>query len=358
MPSSLRSIASTRAVLWAVSGFTLTLAACSDPDAAKQGEPTAAAAPAAVQERLAQLRALAAERKWTFEVGPTPAMQIPLEKLAGTRIDPAQYELIAANRNAFAAEAGPLYARLLAAQKIRLLSTGCVATSPLCNLQPKMTPVRSQSGCGSCWAFTAMGAWEGAYNVFYGGAPDTSEQQVLTCASAGTCQGGWWDPVYAWMMGTAVGTEAQTPYTASDGPCLAHPPATSKVATWGFVTAKWEIPSVPQLKQALVANGPLAIAVRATPAFQAYTSGVFNENAAGAINHGVVLVGWDDSKQAWRIKNSWNTGWGEQGYMWIRYGTNSVGYAATWVKPLAPRFGGQLDPRIFELFNRFEAMRR
>jgi cathepsin L len=203
-----------------------------------------------------------------------------------------------------------------------------------------------------------MGAWEGAYNVFYSNAPDTSEQQVLTCSGAGTCAGGWWDPVYAWMIGTAVGTEADTPYSGVDGPCLQHPPASSKVAAWGFVTTKWALPSVDQIKQSLVANGPLAVAVRATPAFQAYRSGVFNENAPGDINHGVVLVGWDDGRQAWRIKNSWGTGWGEQGYMWIRYGSNSIGYAATWVKPLAPRFRGAVDPRLLQLFNRFQVTRR
>src|SRR5690242_7394621 len=155
-----------------------------------------------------------------------------------------------------------------------------------------------QNGCGSCWYFTAMGAWEGAYNIYYGRAVDTSEQQLLTCSSAGSCQGGWWDPVYQWMTGTPVGSEADTPYTAADGPCVAHPPGFAKVATWGYVTIKWEIPPIDKIKQALVDHGPLAVAVNATSAFQAYRSGVFNENASGGINHGVVLVGWDDTKQA------------------------------------------------------------
>jgi hypothetical protein len=69
-----------------------------------------------------------------------------------------------------------------------------------------------------------------------------------------------------------------------------------------------------------------------TPAFKAYMSGVFNEGSNADINHAVTLVGWDDSQQAWRIKNSWGTGWGESGYMWIAYTANKIGYAASWVQ--------------------------
>jgi cathepsin L len=47
-----------------------------------------------------------------------------------------------------------------------------------------------------------------------------------------------------------------------------------------------------------------------------------------SINHAVILCGWDDAKGAWLLKNSWGTGWGENGFMWIKYGCNKVGYGA------------------------------
>ena len=43
-----------------------------------------------------------------------------------------------------------------------------------------------------------------------------------------------------------------------------------------------------------------------------------------------MLIGWDDSKQAWLVKNSWGTGWGEGGYAWIHYGANDIGRTGTW----------------------------
>lgn len=35
--------------------------------------------------------------------------------------------------------------------------------------------------------------------------------------------------------------------------------------------------------------------------------------------HAVVITGYDDSKQAFKIKNSWGEGWGDEGYGWLPY---------------------------------------
>lgn len=63
------------------------------------------------------------------------------------------------------------------------------------------------------------------------------------------------------------------------------------------------------------------------------------------INHGVTIIGWDDSKHAWLIKNSWGTLWGdtggygtERGYMWIDYNTNNIGIATAWVDARSNRW--------------------
>jgi cathepsin L len=132
-----------------------------------------------------------------------------------------------------------------------------------------------------------------------------------------------------------VATETAYPYTATDTACKPVPKI-YYVTTWGYVIPTGGIPSVDQMKAALCEHGPLAIAVRVTDAFQAYTSGVFNEKAAGAINHAITLIGWDDKKHAWLIKNSWGTGWGEAGFMWIDYDSNSVGDGAAWVDARRP----------------------
>ena len=49
---------------------------------------------------------------------------------------------------------------------------------------------------------------------------------------------------------------------------------------------------------------------------QSYIGGVFDEHELGTpnqpINHAVTLIGWDDDKGAWLIKNSWGQAWGGQ----------------------------------------------
>lgn len=303
-----------------------------------------------MKARIDSLAAQKTRENWSFEVGYTEAMDIPLEKLAGTVI-PENVLEIATAQNKFAIEARKLDIEIT--KKLPPVVQVCTASNSQFDwtTKGKVTPVRNQGGCGSCWAFGAMGAYESSYAIRNNKLVDGSEQDALNCATyangddAGSCSGGWYDPVFNWMLGNTLATEATVPYTASNHACTSADGDYSAVA-WGFVTEKQAIPTVNQLKAALCEHGALAIALRATSAFQGYTSGVFNQNDTGPVNHAVTLVGWDDTKQAWRIKNSWGTGWGESGYMWIKYTSNKVGYAAAWVD--APR-NSVINPKVFDL---------
>jgi len=93
----------------------------------------------------------------------------------------------------------------------------------------------------------------------------------------------------------------------------------------------------------LLRHGPLVIYVSDTPDFNGYHGGLFEEKTAadakGYTNpHAVLLVGWDDTRGArgaWKIKNSWGTRWGEQGFMWMARGNNQFGTDATWVRAMS-----------------------
>src|SRR5262249_6084435 len=120
-------------------------------------------------------------------------------------------------------------------------------------------------------------------------------------------------------------------YRPGQGCCWDGAPHDLRAVNWGYVNASVDIPSVSEIKHAVVNHGPLSVAVNATGAFQAYNGGVFNENDPGGINHCVLITGWDEDKKAWHVKNSWGTGWGEKGYIWIHYNSNKIGYRAAWV---------------------------
>ncbi len=204
----------------------------------------------------------------------------------------------------------------------------------------KVTPVRHQRQCGCCWAFTAAAVLESNFMIRNNWTTDLSEQHMIDCSrdrygrKAGTCNGGWYGKVFDYLMRKSANTEGRNPYRARDMFCRGSVFNKYKVAAWGYVGYRGRIPTVMQVKKALCKYGPLAACVKVTPAFQAYSRGIFDERTRVRgprdINHAITIVGWDDSKRSFLIKNSWGTYWGERGYMWIQYGCNNIGYGTTW----------------------------
>jgi C1A family cysteine protease len=275
-----------------------------------------------IKSVLTDLRKQAATRSWTFEVGYTSAMDHNIEDITGLKA-PENW-LDAAKKQVSMARAPEM------AKSVSL--DGCVASASSFNWADHagVTGVRDQASCGSCWAFATHGAFEGSYAILNNALIDSSEQGTLDCSGAGDCNGGWW--AFQYLIDKGSTKETEYPYVGTQGACKTSLTRSFQADTWGYVDSTQDIPSIDALKQALCNYGPLAVAVAVTSAFQAYKSGVFNESSNADINHGVTLIGWDDTKKAWRIKNSWGTGWGESGFMWIAYGSNKIGYAAAWVK--------------------------
>ena len=277
-----------------------------------------------IKSVLDALRSDKENKKWTFEVGYTTALDFDIEQLSGLKV-PDNWLELAKKQDSLA------QALMKNEQKTMFLGT-CSAGASQFNWADHnaVTPVRDQGPCGSCWAFATHGAYEGSYAILNQTLIDSSEQDTLDCSGEGSCRGGWW--AYQYLIDTGSAEEDDYSYVAKQETCRSDVSRPYKAVAWGYVDSTREIPTVDALKKALCEYGPLAVAVEVTSAFKGYTGGVFNENSAGDVNHGVTLIGWDDAKEAWRIKNSWGSGWGESGYMWIAYGSNSICYAASWVQ--------------------------
>jgi cathepsin L len=287
-------------------------------------------APPHIVSKLTQLRSQIATQKLSFKVGYTAAMDFDLAKIAVLKVPPNLAQLASA-QNKIAEE------RL---KELPPLPPACSTSLSSFDWRIKgvVTRVKDQGPCGSCWDFATIGAFEGSWAMLNKRTIDASEQDVLDCSGRGDCVYGGW-VAFQYLIDKGVATEASYPYHHSNGTCRTTVARSYKADTWGYVGTDHNIPSVSALKQALCLYGPLYVTVRATPAFQAYVGGVFDEHASGSTNHAVTLIGWDDSLKAWIIKNSWGTGWGdgcgfglERGYMLISYTSNSIGRGAAWVR--------------------------
>ncbi len=207
----------------------------------------------------------------------------------------------------------------------------------------KLTPIRHQKTCGSCWAFTSVAILEASYKIQVNRAYDLSEQYLVDCAvdnegqRAGSCDGGWYGGAFESMQRYGAAEEAISPYRNANSSCPGLRGTSYKVAAWGFIKNDGGVPGIDEMKKAITKYGAIATCVKVTPAFQGYVGGIFDEHtrlsAPNDVNHAIVIVGWDDTKGArgsYLLRNSWGPKWGENGYMWIEYGCNGVGFGAAW----------------------------
>ncbi|XP_045457968.1 chymomexicain-like [Melitaea cinxia] len=191
--------------------------------------------------------------------------------------------------------------------------------------QGKVSPVKNQHDCGSCWAFSTTGNVESAYAIKTGQMLSLSEQQLIDCDKQSTgCTSGL--PAYAikYLQQNGAMSEDSYPYENSQGQCRFDEQKV-QVQVKGCASIQ---ASEDQLLEKLVQIGPLSITVDSTEV-QSYKGGIMTGDYCRGyqVNHAVLLVGYgkgEDGTPYWLIKNSWGEGWGDKGYFKIHRGVNCV----------------------------------
>ena len=198
-----------------------------------------------------------------------------------------------------------------------------------------VSPIRNQGNCGSCWAHAAIAALEGSYFITNRVSFKGSEQHILDCSRGGDCGGGTFEDAWDHLQGYGTANSSVYPYTHVQDQCQWAKPTPYHWAAWGWVDEDnvTTVARPEKIKAALCRHGPVATTlVSKTHQFGSYHAGVLNEIRHEVIDHAVTIVGWDNDKQAWLIKNSWDTSWGMAGYAWVHYGANKIGTQTAWVQ--------------------------
>ncbi|MCK4491912.1 MAG: PKD domain-containing protein, partial [Candidatus Altiarchaeales archaeon] len=186
-----------------------------------------------------------------------------------------------------------------------------------------MSSVKHQGSCGSCWAFSVVGAVEGTYNVEQND-PNldrnlAEENLVTNCGCSGACNGGWPHIGLSYVKSPGIVDENCFHYQDASGcpiscaGCDEMPTVCSnalcsdRCGDWN--TKLWKIGGYSKvssnrdaIKEALICHGPLSV---------------------GSMNwgHAIVLVGYSEPGGYWIIKNSHGLGYGTNGYGKIGYGS-------------------------------------
>lgn len=310
------------------------------------------AAPLPMRERIAKIRQRVAGSGESYVVSYTSALDRTPAQLAGLVVPANAAEVL---RQAKMGEAQRLRDEVLKRTEIekrkppqfrviapKVPSFNVGSSRADWRAEGVVSPIRDQGGCYTCWAYSVIGILESAFLINGAKSVDASERAVVQCSGAasggkGNCgTGGWMAPALDWLTRNGTADESgYPPYKPYPDQSTCAPFVVQyQASAWGTLDAY----TVATIKDALVKHGPVSIGLIATESFMAYAGGVFNQTQFGDMIglHAVVLVGWDETKQAYILRNSWGTDWGEtaggseRGYMYLKYGSSGL-FHGTWV---------------------------
>jgi C1A family cysteine protease len=215
--------------------------------------------------------------------------------------------------------------------------------------QGKVTPVKDQHPCGTCWIFATTSVLESAALIGENMQYDFSEQSVALCMdrsmvrwyddSTDPCEAGGlsWDAAEVFIKKGAV-LESCNRYNPAglncDGTCVCDGCSPIKKVN-GYRLVTWDGSQTGLVKQAVYNQGPVTVGYYPDEAceYTHLTYGTVHDCATSeAADHLVSIIGWDDSVPhfetpgtgAWLVKNSWGTGWGNDGYFWLTYDSSCM----------------------------------
>lgn len=194
-------------------------------------------------------------------------------------------------------------------------------------------PIRDQQSCGSCWAFSASEVLSDRFCIATNGATNVvlSPQDLVSCDKSDLgCQGGYVNKSWDYIKNTGIVSDECLPYTSGKGSSGTCPFTSGSNSCKSGTYKKYKVVShqqyktISQAKETIFTEGPIEAAFTVYDDFMSYKGGVYRRTSSRVLGgHAVKVVGWGqdtDGTEYWIVANSWNVGWGEQGFFRIAFG--------------------------------------
>jgi C1A family cysteine protease len=218
----------------------------------------------------------------------------------------------------------------------------------------KVTPVKDQGQCGSCYAFAGIGNVESKVLIDTSTTPpgpDYSENNAKECnwrelndfqkppgTPWGSCDGGNYYMLASLFSQKGIVDETADPYVPANTTCNSSCPYNKTLLDWRIISGN-AVPPPIALKTYIQTYGPVYTTLYVDPSHGfdgSYTGAyTFNYTAYDPPNHAVLIVGWSNQLppdqntglpgDGWIVKNSWGPTWGAAGYFYIAYGAADIG---------------------------------